>query len=97
MHCQRVKPYLPPSFLEDLDNGKLDFNEYEITSLRTFDWKEFFIVDMYYNKHYVMNKNYDMYINIERIYSELGSNGSRLKKRSHNCGNKNRHISRRYL
>ncbi len=52
-----VKPYLPQSFLKDLDIGKLDFNEYEIISLRTFDWKEFFIVERYYNQHYLMNKN----------------------------------------
>ena len=82
----RVKPYLPMSFLEDLDNGKLDFNEYEIISLITFDWKDFFIIESYYNKHYLMNKNYDKYVNIERIYSELGSNGSRLKKKRHNGG-----------
>jgi hypothetical protein len=91
----RVKPYLPPSFLEDLDNGKLDFNEYEITSLRTFDWKEFFIIERYYNNHYLMNKNYDKYVNIERMYSELGSNGSRLKKKSHKGGKKSRSIQRR--
>ena len=93
----RVKPYLPPSFLEDLDNGKLDFNEYEITSLRTFDWKEFFIIDRYYNQHYLMNKNYDKYVNIERMYGELGSNGRHLKKKSHKGGKKNLRIRRRYL
>jgi hypothetical protein len=86
--------YLPPSFLEYLDNGKLDFNEYDLTCER-FDWKEFFIIDRYYNQHYVMNKNYDKYVNIERMYGELGSNGSRLKKKSHKGGKKSRRIRRR--
>ncbi len=85
----RVKPYLPPSFLEDLDNGRLDFNEYELTCER-FDWQEFFIIESYYNKHYLLNKNYDKHVNIERIYSELGANGSRLKKKSHMGGTNKR-------
>jgi hypothetical protein len=85
----RVKPYLPPSFLEDLDDGKLDFNEYEIRSLKLFDWQDFFIIERYYEKHYLMHKNYDKHVNIDRIYRELGSNGSSLKKkRSHKGGSR---------
>jgi hypothetical protein len=90
----RVKPYLPQSFMEDLDNGKLDFNEYDLTCER-FDWQEFFIIERYYNQHYLLNKNYDKYVNIERIYSELGSNGSRLKKRNHPGGKKKYRTRRR--
>ena len=45
-----------------------------------------------------MNKNYDKYVNIERMYGELGSNGSRLKKNSHKGGGKkSRRIRRHYL
>ena len=41
----RVEPHLPePSFLKDLDNGNLDFDEYDIT-FTTFDWQDFFRIE----------------------------------------------------
>jgi hypothetical protein len=52
--------------MDDLDNVTLDFNEYDLTCER-FDWQEFFIIERYYNQHYLLNKNYDKYVNIERI------------------------------
>ncbi len=80
----RVKPYLPSFFLEDLDAGKLDFNEFKIINFETFDWKDFFfILDRYYNKHFLLHKNHDKYATMERIYSELGVKGPHLKKKSH--------------
>jgi len=77
----RVKPYLPSaSFLEDLDDGALDTNEYNI-KLYPFDWENYFIIDRYYNIHYDRHVNYDKYANTERLYNELGSNGSIFKNR----------------
>jgi hypothetical protein len=39
-----------------------------------------------------MHKNYDKYVNIERIYSELGVKGSQLKQSRGKIGKNNRRI-----
>ena len=80
-------------FFRNLEDGVFDSIEYDITiNPLVFNAQECFIVFRYYNIHKDMHKNYDKYVNIERIYSELGVKGPSLKQSRHKGGKNNRRI-----
>jgi len=90
-------------FWEDLKNGKLDSNSYDITyNPSRFDGEDCLLLLRYHEKHNDMHKNYDRYANIGRFHSELGPNGSIFsifkKKKYRKSGGrtirKSRHIRR---
>jgi len=70
-------------FFRNLDDGAFDSIEYDIKiNTWIFNAEECFIVFRYYNIHKDMHKNYDKYVNLERMYSELGTKGSVFVKKS---------------
>ena len=70
-------------FFRNLEDGVFDSIEYDITiNPLVFNAQECFIVFRYYNIHKDMHKNYDKYVNLERMYSELGTKGSVFVKKS---------------
>ena len=83
-------------FFRNLEDGVFDSIEYDIIlNPWIFNAEECFIVFRYYNIHKDMHKNYDKYVNIERIYTELGQQGNIFKSRknlSKKGGKNNRRI-----
>lgn len=70
-------------FFRNLEDGAFDSIEYDIKiNPSVFNAEECFIVFRYYNIHKDMHKNYDKYVNLERMYSELGTKGSVFVKKS---------------
>jgi hypothetical protein len=84
-------------FLRNLNDGAFDSIEYDVTfNPSIFNAEECLIVFRYWHIHKEMHKNYDKYVNIERIYSELGVKGSQLKQSTGKVG-KNSHRIRSSL
>lgn len=75
-------------FYRNLNDGMFDHIEYDIKfNLLVFNAEECLIVFRYYNNHKDMHKHFDKHTNIDRIYSELGSQGYVFKSRK-NIGKK---------
>jgi hypothetical protein len=69
-------------FLRNLNDGVFDNIEYDVTfNPSIFNPEECFILFRYYYTNKDMYKNYDMYANIGRIYTELGQQGNIFKSR----------------
>ncbi len=80
-------------FLRNLNDGQFDSIEYNVTfNPSVFNGEECLIVFRYWHIHKDMHKNYDKYVNIERIYSELVVKGSQLKQSRGKVGKNNPRI-----